>query len=267
VIACGKCKQGVSAVATPKFSARSCERKQILLAMHRPQYPTAALMPEQLDVELIWWSIDARRGIQSAILNLARCQTNALRAGDNAERFSELSGIAFSLWRAAFLSSMGSRPRLGERTSSDVPQNGGKEVSSSQTDHAAELLRVIVASNAVGFADDRRTQYWMGQYYIDNAGYRADHYIERWGPQTEPAYFQRFRELWHEKQVPADFAASAAAWMIIYAPFVDLLLQFMSEVGIKPVSEFQRLETSAYKFIPRPASLGDFFTDSNPQGL
>jgi hypothetical protein len=222
-------------------------------------------LAEQLDVELSRWSIDARFVIQSTILNLARCQTPALRAGQNALRFSELAGIAFSLWRAAFLSSMGSRPRLDERFPSE--KEGKNELPPSQTDHAAELLRKILASNSVGFPDDRATQYWMGQYYIDNAGYRTDHYIEQWAPDPVPAHFQRFRNFWHETQVPADFAASALAWMLIYTPFVDLVRQFMADVGIEVVGELKPLDSGNYKFVPRPARLDDIVTDSNPQGL
>jgi hypothetical protein len=39
----------------------------------------------------------------------------------------------------------------------------------SQAAHASDLLRTILASNAVGFGDDRRTEYWMGQYHIDES--------------------------------------------------------------------------------------------------
>jgi hypothetical protein len=219
-------------------------------------------MSDKLDVELIRWSIDARKAIQSAILNLATChiQPNSLRAGQNAERFSALTGVAFSLWRAAFLASMETRPRLDER----APDS--KETKSvAQTDHAADLLKTILASNAVGFGDDRRTDSWMGQYYIDNAAYRLSRYLEKSGPDMVPALVRRFKGYHAETQVPVDFASSAFAWMIIYAPFVLMLSDLMRDCGKSEVVEMNALATTDYKFVPRSVKFGEITSSATAE--
>jgi hypothetical protein len=216
------------------------------------------IMAEELDIEFVRWSLDARKGIQSAILNLVTCHSapNSLAAGQHALRFSALTGVAFSLWRAAFLASMETRPRLDER----LP--GSDKKSKAQTDHAADLLRTILASNAVGFGDDRRTESWMGQYYIDNAGFRVAHYLDHWGPEVVPAHIQRFNEYWAEQVVPTDYAASALAWMVIYAPFVSLIADLMKSMNKPLVTEMDMLETGAYRFKPRPVRLDNITLDS-----
>jgi hypothetical protein len=219
-------------------------------------------MADKIDIELIRWSIDARKAIQSAILNLATCHTlpSSLGAGYNADRFSALAGLAFSLWRAAFLASMETRPRLDERA-----PDSKEPKSVAQTDHAADLLRTILASNAVGFGDDRRTDSWMGQYYIDNAAYRLSRYLDKWGPEMVPMYVQRFRSYHGEIQVPVDFASSAFAWMIIYAPFVLMLSQLMLDCKKSDVVEMKVLETTDYKFVPRSAKLGDIISNATAE--
>src|SRR5229473_2987817 len=192
-----------------------------------------------------------RAAIQAAMLNLVACyKFPELHAGHRAEQFGILSGIAFSLWRAAFLASLGVRPYLQAHGSAEDPP--------SQSAHAADLLRTVLTTNAVSFVVDQKTQYWMGQYYIDNAGYRLDEYIERWGD-IVPANMQRFRQMWNGAEVSPDYVESARAWMHIFNPFVDLVRALMKEIGVAALSEMIPPDPGNYKFHPRPASLSDFF--------
>lgn len=61
-----------------------------------------------------------------------------------------LIGVAFSLWRAVFLS-------LPKRKLSDVYE------------HAEDILHTLLETNAVGFPQDKATQQWMAGYYNNNA--------------------------------------------------------------------------------------------------
>jgi hypothetical protein len=185
------------------------------------------------------------------MLNLVTCyKTSDLNSGDRAARFGMLTGIAFSLWRAAFLASLGVRPYLD----AGVPV----ENKPSQAAHAVELLRTVLATNTVSFAVDQKTQYWMGQYYIDNAAYRLDEYMRSWPEGGHPIPMQRFNRFWSETQLAADYVESARAWMLIFKPFADLVRAFMAEMNVQPISKMDAPEAGDYHFEPHPASLESF---------
>ncbi|MBB4368278.1 hypothetical protein GGD63_001057 [Bradyrhizobium sp. cir1] len=213
---------------------------------------------ESLDYEFIRWSIDARKSIQAAILNLTQCADGPMRGGKNAERFTELTGVAFSLWRAAFLASMGTTPLVDDR----MPDSTDKK-SQAKVDHAADLLRTILASNTVSFADDRRTQSWMAEFYIDNASMRLMRYIEKHGPEFIKAPVERFINYAREHQVPTGLVASAHAWTIIFACFNEVLDALVSDMKRKNLVTVNVLDNSNYKFRPRPATLEDLFLEAH----
>ena len=64
-----------------------------------------------------------------------------------------LLGVAFSLWRAAFLIE-GDRPL------------------STMNKHAKYFLGLLLWDNAINYLQDRRTRAWTGGYYLNNANFR-----------------------------------------------------------------------------------------------
>jgi hypothetical protein len=155
---------------------------------------------------------------------------------------------------------MDTRPRLSHSV-----QEGDKwtnKETESHTKHAADLLKTVLASNAVTFGDDRRTQYWMGQYYIDNAAYRLDYYFTRWCKEGAPQHVEQFLSMWRGEIVPSDYASTAFVWMVIFEPFIFYVEELLAEIGAKPVVSVLPLVSSEYKFVPRAATLEDFFVDA-----
>lgn len=207
---------------------------------------------DKIDYEFIRWSVDARKVIQLAILNLSHSaeRPNAMHNEPLGSRYIELAAVAFSLWRAAFLASMGAPP---------LTNTSGEGKSEAKVDHAATLLKTILASNAVTFADDRRAQSWMGEYYLDNASMRLRRYVNKHVPMVH-ADVRRLIEYVDEQQVPASFVSSAFAWNIIFSAFARLLSQFLEDMSVDPLVKIVPLDNADYKFKPRPASLGLFIS-------
>jgi hypothetical protein len=212
-------------------------------------------LTETLDVPFILWSIDARNAIQVAILNLQKCgPAQGISAGTNPTRFSELTGVGFSLWRAAFLASMATSPQ----TSGQSGKKGDSKV-----EHAHDLLCTVLASNAVLFGDDRRTRYWMCEYYIDNAAYRVSRLIGQISGESLPPHVHRFHNFWSGSQVDPDYVASARAWMVIFETFTWLVERLMTDLRLTKIAPMKPLDPSDYQFTPKPASLGDFMLDAS----
>lgn len=98
------------------------------------------------------WLVPRRSKIQQITLEIYKFNSSL----DDKERerlwpvLGYLVGIAFSLWRAVFLS-------LPVRKPSEVYQ---------QADH---LLGILLETNAVGFPQDQLTLQWMAGYYNNNA--------------------------------------------------------------------------------------------------
>src|ERR1700687_2359920 len=98
------------------------------------------------------WLIPMRSKIQQLTLEIYNFEV----ALDDKERerlwpvLGYLIGIAFSLWRAVFLS-------LPERKPSKVYK------------HGRDILSILLETNAVGFPQDKATLQWMAGYYNNNA--------------------------------------------------------------------------------------------------
>jgi hypothetical protein len=116
------------------------------------------------------WLLRARTRNQRALLDLltyGAADRKALvqREADRAT-FLFLVGVAFSLWRAAFLSAE-ARP--------------WEEI----VDDAICFLDTLVHDNAIGYYQDRATKDWSGGYYLNSARYRllkALEVVERESP-------------------------------------------------------------------------------------
>ena len=102
----------------------------------------------------------------------------------------------------------------------------------------------------------------MGQYYIDNAAYRLDYYFTRWGKEGAPQHVEQFLSMWRGEIVPSDYASTAFVWMVIFKPFIFYVEELLAEIGAKPVVSVLPLVSSEYKFLPRAATLEDFFVDA-----
>lgn len=98
------------------------------------------------------WLVHMRGKIQELTLEIYNFEV----ALDDEERerlwpvLGYLIGIAFSLWRAVFLS-------LPERKPSEVYK------------HGRDILSILLETNAVGFPQDKATLQWMAGYYNNNA--------------------------------------------------------------------------------------------------
>lgn len=98
------------------------------------------------------WLVPMRSKIQKLTLEIYNFNSSL----DDKERerlwpvLGYLIGIAFSLWRAVFLS-------LPERKLSEIQK------------HGHDILRILLETNAVGFPQDQMTLQWMGGYYNNNA--------------------------------------------------------------------------------------------------
>jgi hypothetical protein len=212
-------------------------------------------MAENLDVPFLLWSIDARNAIQTAVLNLQQCGlAQGIGVGTNPTRFGELTGIGFSLWRAAFLASMAISPQ----TAGESGKKGDSKV-----EHAHDLLCTVLSSNSVLFGDDRRTKYWMCEYYIDNAAYRVSRLISQISGESLPAHVHRFHNFWSGSQVDPDYVASARAWMIIFETFTWLVERLIGDLRLTNVAPMKPLDPADYQFKPKPASLDAFMSDAS----
>lgn len=117
------------------------ERKDLL--SQRVEPPT----PEQLD-----WSIAGRMGIQKTMLRLYKLFVDHEDKLETRKTLGaegrDLISIAFSLWRAVFLSD-----RFVELRNYD----------------ARDFLEKVLTDNAIGFPQDRSMRSWTFYYYRDNA--------------------------------------------------------------------------------------------------
>ena len=111
-------------------------------------------MAEESNKDLTWL-VKHRCKIQDLTLELYQFDQSLTpeRRKQYHHVFGLLVGVAFSLWRAVFLS---------------VPTRAMEEV----TQHATRLLRILIETNAIGFPQDQQTEQWMAGYYTNNAEFR-----------------------------------------------------------------------------------------------
>jgi hypothetical protein len=120
-------------------------------------------MSEPIRTERLNWAIEARARSQRLLLALYTFgEQRGYGSPDSAEAgvFSTLVGVAFSLWRAAFLA--------------DVPTRTWPEA----LRDAQELLSTVLATNAVTFGTEHKLQGWTAGYYLRNAKLRLQEAVE-----------------------------------------------------------------------------------------
>ena len=109
--------------------------------------------------------VQFRSQIQDLLLELyALAESSNQEAAGFSHEFHHLIGAAFSLWRAAFLSSP------------------DRDVSSMDAD-ARRFLGVLIRDNAINFPQDREMRAWTAGYYLNNALFRL-HLIYQMVPAT-----------------------------------------------------------------------------------
>lgn len=119
--------------------------------------------------EHLSWLVENRSRNQRATLNLFLVIEGHRQRIDDNVRYTaiaqHLAGIAFSLWRAVFLSDFG--------------DDGSEQLSD-----AAKFLGTLIAHNAIAYPQDRIARGWSFPYYLDNARYRLKDLAD-----TEPLLF------------------------------------------------------------------------------
>lgn len=116
-------------------------------------------MTKNVDPDRIGWAIGARERSQRLLLALYRCgETRRDDLPDTREgrAFLTLVGIAFSLWRAAFLA--------------DAPTRDFRQA----LGDAQTLLGAVLSTNTVAFGTEHHLQGWTGGFYLNNAKLRLE---------------------------------------------------------------------------------------------
>lgn len=129
------------------------------------------------ETDTLKWAIEARARSQRLLLALysnGQYRDADPLANPDARVFSLLAGIAFSLWRAAFLA--------------DAPTRTGTQALA----HAYDLLGEVLKSNTIAFSTDQRLQGWTGGYYLNNAKLRL---VEAFTIQLRAAEAEQVRSM------------------------------------------------------------------------
>jgi hypothetical protein len=128
------------------------------------------------------WMVAARNEIQSLMFRL-RNRWDEMGSEHTTTRRAAL-GVAFSLWRAAFL--------LVEKEQTQSPEDTER-----LDPIARQFLERVIRTNAIGFGDDLQFRRWTGVYYVENAvrrieatGYHLQVY--GWSPSAN------VRDTWNE---------------------------------------------------------------------
>jgi hypothetical protein len=162
------------------------------------------------------WAVDARsrnQRILLRLLELGRRRDSRLETDKDArEAYFFLSGSAFSLWRAAFLTD-------STRTTRTILDDGRK------------LLERVVQDNVVAYPQDRDTREWMSGYYLNNASLRLQWVVKRLDVAQTPAEVQRVLGL---DPAAIEHAPAARAWDILQAALERLVadLEVMLDVNV-----------------------------------
>lgn len=122
--------------------------------------PVAPAKPPRagdLNIGHLEWLVKNRSRNQRATLRLYRLLRKRRKILDKNVVYEglveELAGIAFSLWRAVFLSDL-----------SDDPE--------AQLIHVSQFLGTLISTNAIAFQQDRQARNWTFPYYLANARLR-----------------------------------------------------------------------------------------------
>lgn len=164
------------------------------------------------------WLVAARSRNQDLLLRLFRFGTKHCEAlhSDHDQRtlFALLVGVAFSLWRAAFLTDT-------KRTWPAI------------LDDANKLLETVVRDNTINYPQDRATREWMGGYYLNNARWRLAHAREKsqsWrrDQEAEPEAIARFDEL-HRSGIETERARDS--WDALHNTLVAIFERLEAKVA------------------------------------
>lgn len=112
-----------------------------------------------LDAEHLKWAIDQRAKVQHTLLalyELVRDTPPDDAWTDKEEAIDDLIAVAFSLWRAVFLTE---QPRTD----------------SSRREAQRQFLATVISTNSITFGDDRRNSSWSLGFYLLNAHQRVSH--------------------------------------------------------------------------------------------
>jgi hypothetical protein len=116
-------------------------------------------MSELIPTENVKWAIGARHRSQKLLLALSTFDDNSCdgRAeSPEAELFSILVAVAYSLWRAAFLA--------------DAPTRTWPQALSD----ARKLLQNVLRTNTITFVTEHNLQGWTAGFYLKNAKLRLE---------------------------------------------------------------------------------------------
>ena len=113
---------------------------------------------DNIPIENLKWAIAARDRSQRLLLALYALgeQKGVAEPRPHAGTFSVLVGVAFSLWRAAFLA--------------DAPTRTGPEA----LDDARKLLKAVLRTNTISFGTEHSLQGWTAGYYLKNTKLRLE---------------------------------------------------------------------------------------------
>jgi hypothetical protein len=112
------------------------------------------------EIKRLDWAIAARERSQKLLLALYEFGQHESER-PKTEVFSLLVGVAFSLWRAAFLA--------------DAPTRTWPEALAD----AQEFLKTVLRTNAIAFNTEHTRQGWTGGYYLNNAKLRLEEVLRR----------------------------------------------------------------------------------------
>ena len=108
---------------------------------------------KELSLDHLAWAIESRARNQRSslrLLGLFRKYEHFWKTQDLSKATQDLIGVAFSLWRAAFLAD-----KVAKR----------EEVFA----HGVDFLGKIIDSNSISFATDKASNEWTFNYYAKNA--------------------------------------------------------------------------------------------------
>lgn len=142
---------------------------------------------------------------------------------------ADLTGIVYSLWRAAFLA--------------DDPHDASVE---RNLDNAFKFLHQIVHNNAITYSDERTSRIWTFGFYLNNARYRLEKLLREEtsdGPMKNLSASLKETKCNEEQETIFSalkksshvFAHRSAAWEIYYQA---------AEIGLKCLTKHRELQQS-----------------------
>ncbi len=118
----------------------------------------------ELSLDHLAWAVESRARNQRSclrLLTLLRTYEHFWITQDLSKATQDLIGIAFSLWRAAFL----------------ADKKGKRETIFA---HGVDFLEKVIESNAISFATDMNSNEWTFNYYTKNARSSLTLLANRW---------------------------------------------------------------------------------------